>query len=183
MRSVRRTCALVLTLALGTSTAACGSSHALSSGDASKVCFEVAAFPNGGATGPSDKAGVGYFASSVSSVAKLRETDGTRVPGVAKFLRPLSASTQVVTCQTLPFGGGTGGCKGGASKILVTPDKAHTFTYPCAFVTELAPPTTLVTTTTLSRSALPGLVAECPQGEMKIVSGNVTMCLPRRHRP
>ena len=141
-------------------------------------------FPNGGATGPSDKAGVGYFVSSISSVAELRETDDTKVPGRAEFLQPLSASSQVVTCQTLPFGGvGAGGCKGGASKILVTPDKAHTFTYPCAFVTELAPPTTSVTTTTLSRSALPGLVMECSPGETKIVSGNVTTCLPRRHRP
>ena len=144
MRSVRRTCALVLTLALGTFAAACSSSHALSSRDATTICFAKAA-DNGGASGPYYKAGGGYFVSSVSSVAEVRETDGSKVPGLAKFLQPLSASSQVVTCQTLRFGGGgTGGCKGGASRRLVTPDKAHTFTYPCAFVNEsgLTVPTT-----------------------------------------
>ena len=108
------------------------------------ICGFITA-DNGGASGPYDKAAGGYFVSSVSTVAEVRETDGSKVPGLAKFLQPLSASSQVVTCQTLPFGGGgTGGCKGGASKLLVTPDKAHTFTYPCAFVNEsgLTVPTT-----------------------------------------
>jgi hypothetical protein len=131
---VRRIYAVVLTLVLGSS-AAYSSSHALSSGAAVQACTAGAGRNTGSGA---------YFGFSVVDVATVRETGGSKVPGLAKFLQPLSSSSQIVDCQTLPFGGGQGSCKGGASRFLVTPDHKHTFTYPCAFIndTGLPVPTT-----------------------------------------
>jgi hypothetical protein len=133
LQVVGRLSAVALILLLGASIAGCHAAHGLSDAQAEGLCASAAGRSTGAAGG---------YAYSVLDAATVRLLDGAKIPGLAAFLRPLGATSQVVTCSTL-FGGGPGTCKGGTSKYLVTPDQ-KSFVYPCGYIndTPIPVPTT-----------------------------------------